>query len=177
MDKQAVEQAKWYALYTQSRAEKKLYTQLTRKGIECFLPLKKTLRQYSDRKKWVEVPLINSYLFIRVAGLEYYDALNTPGAVRFICFEGRAVPIPDSQVEALQNLVLNRPQNIDIEMGRLSAGDRMEMTRGPLKGIKGELIQLRGHHRLLLRFDSLGFCVHTEVGLEDVKRVDKQLVA
>ena len=34
------------------------------KGIESYLPLKKVLKQWSDRKKWVEEPLFRSYIFI-----------------------------------------------------------------------------------------------------------------
>lgn len=164
-------QAKWYALYTRSRAEKKLYTLLTQKGIECFLPLKKTLKQYSDRKKWVEEPLMRCYLFVRVSSQEYYEALNTAGAVRYVCFGGKAAPIPERQIEALQNFVQHRPQDLDIEVGQLAEGNTIEVVQGAMKGVRGELLQIRGQHRLLLRFDSLGFCVHTEVGLKDVKLV------
>lgn len=173
-------QAKWYAVYTRSRAEKKLHALLTQKGVKCFLPMRKTLKQYSDRKKWVEEPLMRSYLLVRVSEQEYYEVLNTAGAVRYVCFEGKAAPIPDTHITALENFVLNRPEDLEVEIGQLAQGELMEVTRGPLKGVKGEIQEIRGSHRLLLRFDTLGFCVHTEVGLQDVKKIEKghkQLVA
>lgn len=171
-------QAKWYAIYTRSRAEKKLNTLLTAKGVECFLPIRKTLKQYSDRKKWVEEPLLRSYLLVRVTEKDYFDVLNTAGAVRYVCFEGKAAAIPDAQIVALQNLVLNRPKDLEVEMRELSPGELMEVIDGPMKGVVGEIKQIRGNHRLLLRFEALGYCVHTEVQLQDVKKVDaKKLVA
>ncbi|WP_017732630.1 UpxY family transcription antiterminator [Nafulsella turpanensis] len=177
MERQIDGREKWYALYTRSRAEKKLYTLLTQKGIDCYLPLKKTLRQYSDRKKWVEEPLLRCYLFVRISQREYFEVLNTAGAVRFVCQEGKAAAIPESQMLALQHFVLSKPKDVQVEVGQLAAGDLMEITDGPLRGVRGELQQIRGHHRLLLRFHSLGFCVHTEVSLAEVKRIEKQQVA
>lgn len=59
------EQYHWYPVYTNPRAEKKTYEQLVRKSIEVYLPLKKTLKQWSDRKKWVQEPFNLFYLFFR----------------------------------------------------------------------------------------------------------------
>ena len=50
----------WYAVYTRPRSEKKALITLSEDGYEVYLPLKKTLRQWSDRKKWIEFPLIPS---------------------------------------------------------------------------------------------------------------------
>ena len=165
---------KWFALYTRSRAEKKLHEQLTRKEVECFLPLQKVLRQRSDRKKWVEEPLLRSYLFVRVSEKEYYEVLNTAGAVRYVCFEGKASPIPEQQIQALENFLQHRSGEIEVYEGGLESGDVVEVIYGPLKGTKGEVLQLRGNHRLVLRFDTLGLCVHTEISLSDVKPVERR---
>jgi transcriptional antiterminator RfaH len=162
-------EARWYALYTRSRAEKMLCAQLVHKGIECFLPLKKEFRHYNNRKKWVEEPLIRSYLFVRVDHKSYYQPLHIPGAVRYVCFENRPTPIPDEQIHSLQQLVYHKPLDIQVTSGQLMAGEWVEICRGPMLGVKGELLQIRGNHRLLLRLNTLGVCVHVEVGLEDIR--------
>lgn len=161
---------KWYALYTRSRAEKKLHSLLIEKGIESFLPLRKTLKQYSDRKKWVEEPLMRSYILVHISEKEYFEVLNTPGAVRYVAFEGKAAEIPKTHIVALKNFIENKPGDLTVEMGVLTPGETMEVIRGPLKGVKGEIMEVRGSHRLLLRFDALNLCVHTEVDLRDVKK-------
>jgi len=69
----------WFAAYTRSRNEKKVAGELEEQHIEYYLPLIKTIRQWSDRKKKVEVPLINSYIFVRIIEKEYLKVLQTTG--------------------------------------------------------------------------------------------------
>ena len=57
---------KWYAIFTKSRSEKKVYERLLDADIEAFLPIVKTVRQWSDRKKTVYLPLIPSYVFVKM---------------------------------------------------------------------------------------------------------------
>ena len=63
----------WYAVYTKSRYEKKLADNLREKGIEAYVPLRKVVRQWSDRKKLVAEPLIRSYCFVILPNLEHHD--------------------------------------------------------------------------------------------------------
>jgi transcription antitermination factor NusG len=55
---------KWHAVYVSSRTEKKINDLLNNKGIEAYVPVVKTMRQWSDRKKMVEMPLLNGYVFV-----------------------------------------------------------------------------------------------------------------
>ena len=57
----------WYAVYTTSRAEKKVKQRLDESGIENYLPLRTEIRIWSDRKKKVSLPLIPGYIFVRIA--------------------------------------------------------------------------------------------------------------
>lgn len=59
--------AAWFALYTMPRTEKKVHARLASKGVDVYLPLVTTVRQWSDRKKKVQVPLIPSIVFVRVS--------------------------------------------------------------------------------------------------------------
>src|SRR5664279_5154824 len=92
----------WFALYTRSRAEKKVYNELVHRNIDAFLPMHKVMRQWSDRKKIVEAPLFNSYLFVNITEKEHLPTLQVEGVVRFISFEGKAVAIPPQQIEAIK---------------------------------------------------------------------------
>ena len=162
---------RWYAIYTRSRSEKKLYKELLDKGVESYLPLKREMRVWSDRKKWVETPLFSSYVFVRVSEREYHDAISSHWAARYVCFEGRAVPIPDSQIESLKLFLEDTKRNVELTSRSLKKGDHLEVTIGPLKGVRGELLQLRGQHRIVIRFISLGCCVHADISLDEVKRL------
>lgn len=165
----ANQQAYWYAVYTRSRAEKKLHTLLSQKNVECFLPLKKTLIQRSDRKKWVEFPLIPSYIFVKITENEYFSVLETPGAVCFVSFEGRAASIPEDQIMYLNKFISNNAEGIEVYYGEFSKGDLVVVNDGPMKGVKGEVVQIRGKDRLLLRFGALGCCIHVEASKSQIK--------
>ncbi|MGZ2368748.1 UpxY family transcription antiterminator [Ancylomarina sp. YFZ004] len=166
---------RWYAIYTRSRSEKKVYKELLEKGIETYLPLKREMRVWSDRKKWVETPLFSSYIFVRVSEREYYEALSSAWAVRYVCFGGKAVPIPDSQIESLKLFLEDIKRDVELSSTSLKKGDHLEVTIGPLKGVRGELLQLRGQNRIVLRFISLGCCVHANISMDEVKRLKTQV--
>ncbi len=94
----------WYAVYTHSRAEKRVSERLTEEGIENFLPMQKTLRQWSDRKKLVEKPIISSYVFVRVVPKEFLTVRKTDGVVKIITLDSKPVVIPDDQMKNLHIL-------------------------------------------------------------------------
>jgi len=144
----------WYAVYTKPRSEKKLAQRLNEKRIEAYVPLRKTLKQWSDRKKLVEEPMISSYVFVNVDQENYFEVLNTPGAVRFIWFSGKPAIIPDKQI---QNLKLVTGANIDVECAGndFPKGTHVRVVTGPLNGLTGELISTAGKHKVLIRIDHL----------------------
>jgi len=146
----------WFALYTRSRAEKKVYTGLIRRNINAFLPMRKVLRQWSDRKKMVDAPLFNSYIFVNITEKEHLPALQVEGVVRFVSFEGKAVPIPPQQIEAIKAyLGEGAPEYNESELS-LQVGVNIEITRGPMMGLNGILITLHGKHRVKIEIECVG---------------------
>lgn len=158
----------WYALYTKSRAEKQLNEQLIKAGFEAYLPLQRVLKQWSDRKKWVEVPLFRSYIFVHISGAEYYDVLNVPGAVRFITFEGKAVPIPPQQIEAIRQFVDTKQELPDVDLN-LEPGSAIDIIAGPMKGISGELIEIMGKKKVKIEINGLGRSVYLELPASHIR--------
>jgi len=146
---------KWYAIYTKSRNEKKVAYALSTKGIEVYLPLLKTLRQWSDRKKKVEIPLFRSYLFVRIFDKKYLEVLQTDGVVCFITFRKERIPIPDYQIEAVK-AYLNEDEQIDQNEINYIPGDYVEVARGPMKGLQGTLVKIKGKQRVLMEIESIG---------------------
>ena len=145
---------RWYAAYTKPRNEKKVLARLEAAGIESYLPLQYRLKQWSDRKKMVEEPLFRSYIFVRITQKDYYNVLNIIGVVRYITFEGKAVPIPDNQINLIKQLL---EQNIEIEAieEALKPGTLVEVKFGSLIGLIGELIEHKGKHKVIVRLDHI----------------------
>jgi transcription antitermination factor NusG len=148
------DKAHWYAIYTKPRSEKKLTDRLTKKGIEAYLPLRKTLKQWSDRKKRVEEPLISSYVFVNILPSNYFEVLNTPGAVRYIWFSGKPASIPDKQIQVLK-LIAGGDIESEAVPFRLPKGSQVRITSGPLRELTGELVNFAGNHRVIVRIDHI----------------------
>ena len=161
---------KWYPVYTQPRAEKKAYSALVDKGIEAYLPLHRRLKQWSDRKKWVEEPLIKSYLFVYITEQDQMEVLTTKGIARFIYFSGKITAMPDRQINELKLLMAS---SLDIEVTEedLQPGEKIKIKAGPLKGITGEIIAYRSQKQLLLRLENLGCSIIVNVAASLINRL------
>ncbi len=152
----------WYALYTKSRQEKKVYQLLQEQNIESYLPLEKKIKQWSDRKKKVEEPMIRSYVFVKTSEKEYYDILNTNGAVRYVTFEGKAAAIPDWQIEAMKRINEHHIHHFFTEE-KYHQGDQVTISEGPLKGFEGEIIKdPEGKQKVIIRISNIGYSLVIE---------------
>lgn len=161
----------WFAIYTQPRAEKKLSERLSGAGVECYLPLTRELRQWSDRKKWVEEPLLRNYLFVRIREAEAYGIRRIPGCVGFVVFGGKPAVIPNKQIEDLKTFLKDPGRRVGVTSERFEKGDRVSVVSGPLKGVEGEVVEVRGRRHIVLVFNSLGCNVMTEIANDEVLRI------
>lgn len=151
----AISEKTWYAIYVKSRNEKKVYARLLETGLDSFLPLQKTLKQWSDRKKWVEEPLFRSYLFVCIKKDEYYKVLGIIGVVKYISFEGKAVPVPEQQILAIKQFLNNEEDQL-ISFESFNIGDRVEIYRGALRGLIGNLVNIQGKQKVRIEIESIG---------------------
>lgn len=145
---------KWYAIYTRPRAEKLVYQRLMEEGIETYLPLQKTYRMWSDRKKLVEKPLLTSYIFVKIIRHNFPKVYKTNGVVKFVSFEGQPASIPQNQIDILR-LLIDSNAEIEVSSERYAPGDKVEVISGSLIGLTGELIRIGSHNRVIIRIDKL----------------------
>jgi len=147
---------KWYALYTNPRAEKKVAQSLQQKDFEVYLPLITTVKQWSDRKKKVEEPLFKSYLFIHTEHeANHLNILQTQGVMKFIRIGKEIISIRPQQIEAIKLLLANE-SDLEISNVIYKPGDEVEIFAGPLKGLTGYIIQQKGTHNFSLTVEQLG---------------------
>lgn len=151
----------WHAIYVKSRCEKKVYQELCKRNIQAYLPLHKVMRQWSDRKKMVEVPIINSYLFVHVDSSDYYDVLGISGVVKYICFSGKAVSVPEKQIKSLQD-VLSIATEVEVIESTPSIGDIINLTSGPFKGFFGKVIDGK-RFKFVIQLEQIGYNVFVTV--------------
>jgi transcriptional antiterminator RfaH len=155
----------WYAIYTRSRYEKRTHSLLLERGAEAYLPLVRSWRIWSDRRKQIDVPLLSSYLFVYCNPNDYnayLTILNTPGVVRFVSFEGKAVPIPEYQIMALKRI---SKEGIDMACMEITPppGTPVSIETGPLKGLMGEVVYSNSKKQIVIRIDCLDKCITVNI--------------
>jgi len=162
---------KWYALYTKPRAEKKVASELIFRGFENFLPLQTTIKQWSDRKKKVEIPLFNSYIFVRIE-LEkyYYKILEIPGIVKFVKFGKEISPMRDEQIGQIK-LLLSNFDDIEVNSEMIGLNEAVEVVAGPLKGFKGIIIENQGNKSFAIEIEQLGCFMKINLPKQYLKKV------
>jgi len=147
-------ETKWYAVYTRPRFEKQVLKGLLDQGIEGYLPLIKTMRQWSDRKKMVEIPLFSSYVFVHIDRSSYDQVLQTFGVVKYITFEGKAATIPANQIDNLK-IIVDSNEKVETTWETRHKGDQVMVTAGSLKGLRGELITEGDRKKVLVRIQGI----------------------
>jgi transcription antitermination factor NusG len=165
------QQPAWYALYTRSRFEKKLMSELTDRSIEVFLPMREILSRWKDRKKKIWIPLFPGYIFVHQVDTpaNRYRILNVPGAVRFVGFNSQTVPIPQEQIDGVRRFL---ESNLAVDpYPYMRIGRRVEVIAGPLKGIQGKLVQKKGRFRFVLQVDLIRQAVSVEIDASDVRPI------
>ncbi|MBN2212995.1 MAG: UpxY family transcription antiterminator [Bacteroidales bacterium] len=161
---------KWYAVYVRSRAEKKVAAEMEENNIEAYLPLFKTIRQWSDRKKRVHLPLIRGYLFVHIKGREYFEVLKIQGVVSFVKFLGKPTSIPAWQIQNLK-ILLGSGEEFEFASPDLGEGDFVHITAGVLKGLKGRIVKVRQKKKLLISLDALDYSFTVDIHPALVERI------
>jgi transcription antitermination factor NusG len=159
----------WYAIYTKPRHEKKVHAKLIDKKLETFLPLITRKRQWKDRKKNVEMPLFSSYLFVDFDYKYRFDVLETDGVVKIVNFNGVPAVVPAWQIDSLKQM-LTFPKTIHLET-YIRAGEIVEVTEGPMQGMRGTVVTRKNSNRLVLSIEGIMQSVSVEVDEYVLKKV------
>ncbi len=156
-------QKQWHVIYTRSRAEKKVQIELSLKEIENFLPMQKRLRQWKDRKKWVEMPLMSGYCFVNISRKEYDMVLQTSNVVGYVRFEGKAAVIPERQIESLKQMLKQYDFEVNVTSENFAPGKKVEVIEGPMIGLRGELVKAQGRKKFIIRFSQINSVFSVEI--------------
>lgn len=146
----------WYVVYTKPKWEKKVAEQLRNKGIECYCPLITQVRQWSDRKKKVEVPLFNSYVFVQLPDSERNAVFQSVGVVRYLFWLGKPAIVRDEEISIIKKW-LNPSDSNEVSVLSFEVGDSIQLDSGPFLNQKAIVQEVTNTHYILV-LESLG-CV------------------
>lgn len=147
----------WYVLYVKSRHEKKAYNSLKEKSLDVFLPLIKTMKEWSDRKKIVLKPLFPSYVFVYLNSQSgFHKALSANGVSSCIRFGKEYARITDQEINNIKLLIgAEDATDIETNVKYPKAGETRKILHGALTGLECEVINVNNINKIIVRIDSL----------------------
>lgn len=160
----------WFAIQVRPRYEFVTSRLLRGKGYEEFLPVYSEKRQWSDRKKNIEMPLFTGYVFCRMDPDVRSPIVTTPGVIRIVGNSKGIARIDDAEIVAIQAAIRAGVKARPCDYVRI--GDRVSIGRGPLAGVEGILSSYGNNHCLVLSVSLIQSSVAVEIMLEDIAAVN-----
>ncbi len=140
----------WFAIYTRPKNEKKVVEGLEKIGVEVYCPMITQVKQWSDRKKKVETPLINSYVFVNLEENNRNIVFDVPGVVRYLFWLGKPAIIQEQDIQVLKDSLKGIIASIEIK--GMQPGDVITIPTGPFQGKEGIISQVvKNKIRLVLK--------------------------
>jgi transcriptional antiterminator RfaH len=147
----------WYALYTEPRHEKKVAERLEKLGVQVYCPLVTQIKQWSDRKKKVEVPILPSYVFVKLDETCRDVVFQVSGVVRYLYWLGKPATIRNSEIENLQQWLQNK-EVTSFEVTGIEVGSAYTIESGPFSGREGKVTKV-DKNQMEIILEELGFKV------------------
>jgi transcription antitermination factor NusG len=159
----------WFALRLRSNCERLAGAHLHERGYEKFAPCYQVEKRWSDRTKLMDQFLFPGYVFCRFDPNDRLPVLTVPGVVDIVGFGKSPEPIPDCEIERVRRMV---------DSGLLLAphpyvqvGQAVLIEEGPLSGLEGILVELRGKARLVVSINLLQRSVSAEVDRQSIRPI------
>ena len=172
---------RWIAALVQSCLEKKVGERLDKLGVENYIPTQTVIRQWSDRKKKIERVVIPMIVFIRTDEMTERRLRMQTYIRKILSYPGQweAAVIPDAQIDRLKFMLRHAESSVELLEQTLQVGEAIRVSRGPLKGLEGEIYQVQPDKPMVaIRIDCLGYaCVSidksdVELLVENLKTKD-----
>jgi transcriptional antiterminator RfaH len=144
----------WYVVYTNPKAEKKVAEKLNEIGINAYCPMISKKVQWTDRKKTVQVPLFNSYIFVQIEEKNRNEIFKISGVVRYLFWLGKPAVVKDAEIETIKNWLTN-PTIFDLTVEKWQKGDKIILESGPFNAQSAVVHEVKQNHYLLV-LESLG---------------------
>ncbi len=145
----------WYAVYTKPRWEKKICTQLEKKGLIYYCPMNKVRRKWSDRFKVIEEPLFKSYVFVQISEEEKARVRLTDGVVNFLYWNGKPGVIKDQEIEIIRRF-MSEYEQVEARPVSITAGEKVRVKTGLMMDKEGMVIKTI-NSRAYVVLESLGY--------------------
>jgi transcription antitermination factor NusG len=122
------------------------------------------------------MPLMPGYCFVHISSHEYDKVLQTNHVVCYVTFEGKAAVIPEWQIESLKQMLKQQVFDVEVTHESFTPGKMVEIIEGPLVGVQGELLAIRGKNKFVLRLEQINTIFTIEVPASYLSFLPKEMV-
>ena len=151
----------WFAILARTGRERTATMLLENAGYECYLPVSKFIRRWSDRMKEVEVPLFPGYLFCRMNQHNRLPVLMTPGVIQIVGVGKTPIPVEEQEIVAIQRV--GKSGLPTMPWPYLEVGNVVRIEEGPLDGLTGIVLKIKSGLKLVLSVSLLQRSVAVEI--------------
>lgn len=159
----------WFALRVRSNCERITLAHLRERGYEDFAPFYKVERRWSDRTKQIDQFLFPGYVFCRFDPNDRLPILTAPGVVDVVGFGRQPEPIPSAEIDRVRKMVGSGLLVTPYPYVRV--GQAVLIERGPLSGVEGILVEVKGKVRLVVSVNLLQRSVSAEVDRHSIRPI------
>lgn len=164
-------ESNWCVLYTYPNYEKKVLRTATQKNIICFLPTHKVVRQWSDRKKTIEVPLFPNYLFVHTNRQNRFEILDILGVTHFVSHCGKPAIISPQEIDLIRKMTAEREVSLERDFLK---GDLVKIVDGPFSGLEGILFEKKGNSRFAVKIEGINQSISISINKSAVLKIKKK---
>jgi len=154
----ADEEPRWFAFRTAFKREKMVDLRLQAEGVTTYVPLRVVVRHYKTKRKVTRVPLLSTYIFVRLTAKQYPVVLADPDVYEIVRFQGEVGRVTDEEIEFLRAVLRedsDEDYNPEVTEG-MTPGTEIVVAGGALAGTKGVLVSQNGKHSFEVRLRTLG---------------------
>ncbi len=157
----------WLAVYVKVHQEQKMSERLCICGVENFVAIQQEYRQWSDRIKLIKRVVLPMIVFVHVTLAQRRQVLKMPSAVRYLvaCGEHSPAVIPDEQMDKFKFMLDYSPEAVNVISIPIKRGEKVQIIKGPLAGMTGEIVTVGSEKEIGICLDALGYaCVKVPAG-------------
>ena len=165
--------ARWYAVYTKPRWEKKVHALLLGRGIESYCPLNRTRKKWSDRIKWVDEPLFKSYVFVRISESEQLDVRMVNGVVNFVYWLGKPAIVRDEEIGLIRKF-LGEYTDVTAEALPIRPDALVRVQQGVLMNKVAKVLKVQGN-KVCVVLESIGYSLIASVKKSNLAPIERGL--
>ncbi len=151
------DEKKWFVIYTKPRCEKKVNTALLKKEIDVWCPIQKVQKQWSDRKKIIEEPLLKSYVFVNINyANERTKVAMTDGVLNFVYYLGKPAVIRNEEIDVIKRYLDETGANVSIIAANGFKQDtKVRVSNGVFQDKEGTVLRT-GKRKVYVQLKTLG---------------------